>query len=289
MGEEVKRGARRVSVIVPNYNYARYLKRRILSIARQSYPIYELIILDDASSDNSKTVIKQMAAEVKRINPDIKLKLIWNKENSGKAISQWISGVKEASGDYIWVAEADDVARKDFLKEVMRGFLEDPEVVLAYSESAIINKQGIMVMPNFRRSRDKERTGHFSKSYIRSGRQEIEEIMAIRCTIPNVSAVVFKNTPELLKYLKQAEEFEQVGDWYLYVRLLDGGKIFYNRKSLNLFRIHKGSATKRGEAHVKEVSGMHRYFKKHYNLDARVIGWMDAELERIKRKYGIIK
>ena len=289
MGEEVKRGARKVSVIVPNYNYAKYLKRRILSIARQSYPIYELIILDDASSDNSKTVIKQMAAEVKRINPDIKLKLIWNKENSGKAISQWISGVKEASGDYIWIAEADDVARKDFLKEVMRGFLEDPEVVLAYSESAIINKQGIMVMPNFRRSRDKERTGHFAKSYIRSGKQEIEEIMAIRCTIPNVSAVVFKNTPELLKYLKQAEEFEQVGDWYLYVRLLDGGKIFYNRKSLNLFRIHKGSATKRGEAHVKEVGGMHRYFKKHYNLDARVIGWMDAELERIKRKYGIIK
>ena len=162
-------------------------------------------------------------------------------------------------------------------------------MVLAYSESAIINKQGIPVMPNFRRSRDKEGTGHFSSSYIRQGKQEIEEIMAIRCTIPNVSAVVFKNTPEFLKYLKQAEELEQVGDWYLYARLLEKGKIFYNKKSLNFFRIHKGSATKRGEAHVREVMGMHRYFKKHYDLDVNVVQWMDAELERTKRKYGIIK
>lgn len=280
---------KKVSVIVPNYNYARYLKWRILSIAEQSYPVYELIILDDNSNDGSKTVIKQMAAEAKRINPELKLKLIWNKENSGKAISQWVRGVKEASGDYIWIAEADDIARKDFLKEVMRGFTEDPEVVLAYSESVIINKYGIPVMPNFRRSRDKEGAGHFVKSYIRPGKQEIEEIMAIRCTIPNVSAVVFKNTPEFLKYLKQAEELEQVGDWYLYARLLEKGKIFYNKKSLNFFRIHKGSATKRGEAHVREVMGMHRYFKKHYDLDVNVVQWMDAELERTKRKYGIIK
>ena len=284
-----KRKARKVSVIVPNYNYAKYLRRRILSIMQQTYPIYELIILDDNSKDSSKTVIKQMAAEAKRINPELKLKLIWNKENSGKVISQWIKGVKEATGDYIWIAEADDVSRKDFLKEVMRGFEKDPEVVLGYSESAIINKQGIPIMPNFRRSRDKEGTGHFAKSYIRPGKHEIEQILAIRCTIPNVSAVVFKNTPELLKYLKQAEELEQVGDWYLYARLLEKGKIFYNRRSMNFFRIHRGSATKRGEAHAREVDGMHRYFKKHYDLDANVINWMDVELERTRRKYGIIR
>lgn len=281
--------AKKVSVIVPNYNYAGYLKWRIMSIAQQTYPIYELIILDDASKDGSKTVIKKMAAEAKRLQPEMKLKLIWNKENSGKAISQWIKGVEEASGDYIWIAEADDVARKDFLAEVLKGFDEDPDVVLAYSESAIINKYGIMMMPNFRRSRDKEKTGHFANSYIRPGRQEIEEIMAIRCSIPNVSAVVFKNTPELLKYLRQAERFRQVGDWYLYAKLLENGKIFYNKKSLNFFRIHKESATKRGEIHVKEVEMMHDYFRKKYDLNETVQNWMGAEIERAKHKYGIIE
>ena len=280
---------KKVSVIVPNYNYAKYLRRRFLSIAEQSYPIYELIVLDDASRDGSKTIIKKMVAEVSRIKPEIKIKLIWNKENSGKAISQWVKGVEAATGDYIWIAEADDVARKDFLAEVMKGFEKDPEVVLAYSESAIINKYGILMMPNFRRSRDKEGTGHFKNSYIRPGRKEIEEIMAIRCTIPNVSAVVFKNTPELLKYLKQAEKFKQVGDWYLYVKLLENGKVFYNKKSMNFFRIHSGSATKRGSEHVEEVEKMHEYFKNNYDLGENVKGWMETELLRTKRKYGIIK
>lgn len=280
---------KKVSVIVPNYNYAKYLRWRFLSIAEQTYPIYELIVLDDASTDESKIVIKKMLAEVSRIKPNIKIKLIWNKENSGKVMSQWIKGVETASGDYIWIAEADDIAKKDFLFEVMKGFENDPEVVLAYSESAIINRYGILMMPNFRRSRDKEKTGHFKNSYIRSGQKEIREIMAIRCTIPNVSAVVFKNTPELLKYLKQAERFKQVGDWYLYVKLLEGGKIFYDKKSLNFFRVHRGSATKKGKEHVEEIEKMHEYFKTNYNLEENVKKWMEAELLRTKRKYGIIK
>lgn len=280
---------KKISVIVPNYNYAKYLKWRILSIARQTYPIYEVIILDDASSDNSKTTIKKMVAELKRIRPEIGVKTIWNKENSGKAISQWIRGVEEATGDYIWIAEADDIARKNFLAEVMKGFDKDADVVLSYTESAIINKYGILLMPNFRHSRDKEGTGHFKNNYIRSGKREIEEIMAIRCTIPNVSAVVFKNVPGLLKYLKQAERFVQVGDWYLYVKLLENGKVFYNKKSLNLFRVHGASATKRGEEHIKEVEEMHKYFKRNYDLDVKKLAWMDAEVERIRQKYGIIK
>lgn len=284
-----KRKARKVSVIVPNYNYAKYLRRRILSIGHQIYPVYELIVLDDASTDNSKVVIKKAVAEASRMKPEMKIKLIWNKENSGKAISQWIKGVEAATGDYIWIAEADDFSRKDFLAEVMKGFEQDSDVVIAYSESAIINKYGVLMMPNFRRSRDREGTGHFRNSYIRPGKKEIEEIMAIRCTIPNVSAAVFKNTPELHKYLKLAEKFEQVGDWYLYAKLLENGKIFYNKKSLNLFRVHSGSATKRGKEHVEEVKMMHEYFKDNYDLDRNVLNFMGVELLRIKQKYGIIK
>ena len=283
-----RRNAKKVSVIVPNYNYAKYLKWRILSIAEQTYPIYEMIVLDDASKDESRTVIKKMVARAKQINPEMRVKMIFNKENSGKAISQWIRGVDEASGDYIWIAEADDFSRKDFLAEVMRGY-DDSDVVVAYTESTIINKYGLVVAPNFRRSRDKEGTGHFASSYIRSGKDEIKQIMAIRCTVPNVSAVVFKNTTKFRRALKEALKFEQVGDWYLYAKLLEEGKIFYNKRPMNFFRIHRDSATKRSEVHVKEVEKMHKYFKDNYKLDEKVTSYMERELARIKLKYGIIE
>ena len=76
---------KKVSVIVPNYNYAKYLKKRIKSILRQTYPIYEFIILDDCSTDDSDKIISESIKGTK-------IKYIKNEKNSGKAILQWKKG-----------------------------------------------------------------------------------------------------------------------------------------------------------------------------------------------------
>ncbi|MBQ3413461.1 glycosyltransferase family 2 protein [Candidatus Saccharibacteria bacterium] len=280
---------KRVSVIVPNYNYGKYLRGRIWSILRQTYPIYELIVLDDASTDGSKELAKELVLDLQLKKPEMRVKFLGNDQNSGKAMRQWEKGVKEATGDYIWIAEADDRSSPKFLEEVMKGF-DDPEVVLAYAESAIINGAGLVIAPNFRWSRDREKTGHFAQSYTKNGEDEIREIMAIRCTIPNVSGVVFKNTAEFRRTLAEAaEKYEQVGDWHLYLKLLAGGKIAYNKKALNKFRVHKGSATKRGAEHLKEVVGVHKAVREKYELDARVLEAIEAEEMRIREKYGIME
>ena len=278
--------SKKVSVIVPNYNYGRYIDRRIDTIVRQIYPIYELIVLDDCSLDDSAAVIEEKLAEVREKYPKLKINFVKNKKNSGKAIMQWKKGFELATGDYVWIAEADDLSNKRFLEEVMKGF-DNSEVVLSYSESMIINSWGIVIAPNFRWSRDKEGTGHYKKSYIKDGKKEIEEIMAIRCTIPNVSAVVFKKDKKWLKYLDEALEFSQVGDWYFYAKLLENGKISYNHKSLNKFRIHKGSVTddaKKVKRHYDEILKMHEYFKKNYNLSKEVLLAIDGEQNRVRAR-----
>ncbi len=278
---------RKVSVVVPNYNYGKYLKRRINSILKQTYPIYELIILDDASTDGSKELLKEIVLGLKLKKPEMRIKFVGNKENSGKAILQWIRGVELSRGDFVWIAEADDACKSRFLEKVMSKF-DDPRVVLSYTESKIVNGIGVTIAPNFRWSRDKEGTGHFAKSYIKDGRDEIGEIMAIRCTVPNVSGVVFRKTPKLVKYLKEASEYRQVGDWYLYLRLLDEGRIAYEKTSLNKFRVHRKSATERGKLHYEEVKKIHEMVKRKYVLSDRVIGAIELEERRIKSKYGII-
>lgn len=282
---------KKVSVVVPNYNYGKYISNRIKSILRQTYPIYELIILDDASTDDSETIINRILPNLKRQNPNIKISFIKNSANSGKAISQWKKGFELAKGDYIWIAEADDLSNKRFLEKVMKGF-DDQNVVISYTESVIINSAGLMLAPNFRWSRDKEKTGHYSKSYIKDGKNEIEEIMAIRCTIPNVSAVVFKKNKNILKYLDEALKFNQVGDWYFYSKLLENGKIAYHRQALNKFRIHHGSKTRQSNengVHSDEIKKMHNYFLKHYKLNDLIKERIVAEEERVKRKHDIIK
>lgn len=274
---------KKVSVVIPNYNYGKFISKRIDSVLKQTYPIYELIVLDDCSTDNSVEVIEKKLVEVREEHPKLKVGFVKNEANSGKAIAQWKKGFKLATGDYVWIAEADDLCSRKFLEEVMKGF-DDPDVVLSYAESKLINSRGLMIAPNFRWSRDREKTGHYKRNYIKDGFREVEEIMAIRCTIPNVSAVVFKKDDRLFQYLKEAEEYEQVGDWYFYVRILEKGKIAYNRKALNRFRIHGDSATNRGAKHFDEVVKMHRYLAIKRNLDEFVTKRMLAEEKRIKKK-----
>lgn len=282
---------KKVSVVIPNYNYARYLKWRIKSILKQTYPIYELIILDDKSSDDSKKIIELEIKKIKVKYPELKLKFVENSENSGKAMMQWKKGFELATGDFVWIAEADDLSSRYFLEEVMKGF-EDPEVVLSYTESMIINGRGFIIAPNFRWSRDKEKTGHYKRSYIKDGKREIEEIMAIRCTIPNVSSVVFRNNKKNLKYFDEAIRFTQVGDWYFYVKVLENGKISYSKKSLNKFRIHSDSKTgesKKDRKHYEEILRMHDIFKDKYNLSGEILDRIKSEEARVRAKHGIIE
>ncbi|MBQ6147574.1 glycosyltransferase family 2 protein [Candidatus Saccharibacteria bacterium] len=284
--------SKKVSVILPNYNYEKYLSRRIKSILSQTYPLYELIILDDASSDNSVKKIKSLLPKIKEKYPNLKVKFLVNEKNTGKPIKQWQKGFELATGNYIWIAEADDLSSRRFLEEMMKPF-SDEKVVLSYSESKIINKFGVILAPNFRFSRDKEKTGRYQKSYIKDGKKEIEEIMAIRCSIPNVSAVVFYNTPKIpyQKYLEEASSFSQAGDWYFYSKVLNHGKISYNKKSLNSFRVHHGSRTaesKKLETSYREILKLHQSFLENYHLSEVVKKWMKAEEMRIKLKYGII-
>ena len=111
--------------------------------------------------------------------------------------------------------------------------------------------------------------------------------MAIRCTVPNVSAVVFKKDPKYLKIFDKATKFIQVGDWYFYAKILEDGKISYNRKSLNCFRLHGGSVTanaKSSKKHFEEILEMHEMFKKKYVLSDEMIEKMKNEEMRIRER-----
>ena len=122
-----------VSVIVPNYNHERFLQERIDSILNQSYTHFELIILDDCSTDNSMEVINQYKDE-----PRLKM-VVKNEKNSGSPFNQWNKGIRLAQGDLIWIAESDDACSPDFLATMVKKHLEHPDAVIAFCRSQIIN------------------------------------------------------------------------------------------------------------------------------------------------------
>ena len=243
-----------VSVILPNYNYAEYIQSRIDQILRQTYPVSEIIILDDASTDDSVDEIKDALAKIRDSHPEIKLKVLINKTNSGNVFSQWQKGIKLATSDYIWIAELDDVARPDFLKTSV-GALMKKTVVLSCVDSKFIDAKGHPVLKdNLRRFKDTFR----------------RNILVLN-TIPNVSAVVFKNQPKLVEFLEDAKKYRLSGDWFFYIKISETGRIAYIRKTLNLHRLHSGSVTKTTNlaCRLREMRDIHQYVLKHHTVDKR--------------------
>ena len=108
-----------VSVIIPNYNHAPYLKERIDSVLSQTYKEFEVLILDDCSSDESKEIIESY-----RNNKHIS-NIVFNEKNTGNTFIQWNKGISLAKGKYIWIAESDDVAKPTFLGLCFLSFAHD--------------------------------------------------------------------------------------------------------------------------------------------------------------------
>ena len=260
---------KKISVIIPNYNYEKYIIERIDSILNQTYPIYELIILDDCSTDKSVDLIEN---KIKTID-NVKVKFIKNKKNSNCVFSQWQKGLENITGDYFWIAEADDSSDKDFLKVAMEKFDQDDKLILFYSESYKFDENGKIFSNNLKDYMDIFNTGKWNNDYINDGKKEITECLSYNNTILNVSSVVWKKQDFYYDIFEKAKKFKVAGDWYIYSKVLEYGNIAFSSKALNYFRKHNNSVSTIINPNIeyKEVLSIQEGIRQKYKLDKETL------------------
>jgi glycosyltransferase involved in cell wall biosynthesis len=249
----------KVSVIVPNYNYAGYLEERLRTIWSQTYPVFETIVLDDASTDGS---VAEIAELQKRYGREICL--VRNEQNSGSPSRQWARGVKMSRGELVWIAEADDFADPEFLAEVTKPF-GDKNTVLSYCQSRQVDENSLTLADNYLQYVSDIDEELWRNDYSRPGRVEIEDALSVKNTIPNVSAVVFRRDAlmEVLDaHLDEMLALRNAADWLCYLRMMTKGSISFIARSLNNHRRHRRSTTLSASAsdrrHVEEIVTMQR-------------------------------
>jgi len=224
-----------VSVIIPNFNHEIYLKQRIESVLDQTFTDFELIILDDHSTDNSRAII-----ETYRSNHKIK-HIIYNDANSGSPFIQWKKGIELALGKYIWIAESDDYSDPAFLETVTASMEKEPAAVICYTDSNIVENGKVdeTANPSYYYNKLFASTRWF-ENFVNDGIDELINYMGGFCTIINASGCVFLKSAFPLKS-KALDKFKYCGDWFTWIEMLGGGKIIYLKKPLNYFRIHANS------------------------------------------------
>ncbi|MER8922459.1 MULTISPECIES: glycoside hydrolase family 99-like domain-containing protein [unclassified Mesorhizobium] len=281
-----ERPSPRVSVIVPNYNYARYLGARLSSIADQTMRPYELIVLDDASTDESVEVIQQFLADC-----DISCRLVVNAQNSGSVFRQWMRGVEMARGDYVWIAEADDLADPGFLAELMPAFERD-EVVMSYCQSRQIDGAGRVLSEHYLDYVADIDRSRWTKPYVVDGRQEIAEALYLKNTIPNVSGVLFRREAlreALSQHLDEIASYRNAGDWVAYLRLLEKGDIAFHPHALNAHRRHQSSVTigSFNASHLQEIARVQSETIARFHLGAAAQESASAYAQRLYEQFGL--
>tara|TARA_R110000868_G_scaffold162205_6_gene393245 strand:- start:1946 stop:3085 length:1140 start_codon:yes stop_codon:yes gene_type:complete len=218
-----------ISVIVPSYNHAQYLPERLMSIKNQSYSNIEIILLDDASKDSSAKILREFQVTEPRVScVDI------NQHNSGSVNQQWLKGLRHAKGEFIWIAESDDVASPDFLTRLYQQFTNVPDLGLAYCDSQVIDEKGDPVESYDYRF--KYFKNIWDKSFVADGKSLIRDYLIFRNVIPNVSAVLFKKAQ--LERALQQHDFVYLGDWICYINLALNAKVAFVKQELNFFRKH---------------------------------------------------
>lgn len=268
---------RKVTAIVPNYNYERYLPARLNTIFDQSYPLFEVLLLDDCSTDGSLDVIDQYLSSTKR-----KMVVLPNSKNSGSAYAQWNKGARMARGEFVWIAEADDLAKPSFLREAM-SLMTRKDVAFVFCNSAQIDEHDNVLAENYDYYFDQVERDAFADSFIMDGREFVRRFMSVRNLVLNVSGVVWRRDA-LLSALDATEhratDMRLAVDWMMYVvAALDGRSVGFVHKALNVHRRHSNSVTHAlaSDQHLGEVSAVHDFIR------ARLGG--DPELERRMQRY----
>lgn len=233
-----------VSVVLPNYNHSLYLKERIESILNQTFDQFELIILDDCSTDNSREILLSY-----KNHPKVSA-IVLNDKNTGNTFLQWDKGIQLAQGKYIWIAESDDAADNRFLEKTVTAIEAQPEAVMCLSGSILIDENS---RPKKTASRDRwKETGEVK---VFDGTEYVKHNLLYRNYVYNASMVIFRRDI----YARLDKSFQRLrcaGDWQFWTEVALQGKVIEVRLKLNRFRQHSNKVSSRAKYTGEGISDM---------------------------------
>ena len=246
-----------VSVIVPNYNHERFLRQRIDTVLAQTFQDFELMLLDDCSTDESRSILREYSS-------DPRVRLEFNEVNSGSTFKQWNKGVRLAQGKYVWIAESDDYSDPRFLERLVALLDANPKVTIAYCRSwRVTESQSLdgFADPLL----DGPDLVRWSADFCSDGTEECRRYFVLANLVRNASSAVFRKA--VYERVGGADENLRLsGDWKLWAAISLCGSMAYTSEPLNYYRLHQGSvwgSSRDGALEIAEVLHVVRWVMDH--------------------------
>lgn len=245
-----KKSTPAVSVIVPNYNHARFLRQRLDSILNQTFQDFELILLDDCSTDDSVAVLREYASH-SRVSH-----FLVNSVNSGSPFAQWSRGLRLALGEYVWIAESDDVAEVTFLEKLLPPLRAQTDVAISAAACRVIDGTGTVITAYSLHDSNPSLFQGMSGPVTLTGRHFIRDCMQWGSGLTNASGLLVRRS--VLSSIELPVKMRYCGDTITWLRALERAKLAYSPEYLNLWRSHDSTTralntTGEGEFYINTV------------------------------------
>ena len=240
-----------VSIITPVYNASKYIIETLESVRGQTYRDWELIIVDDGSSDSSVEIVQEFMSG----HPGIaKLLFHPDKENRGTSASRNL-GLRHASGEFICFLDADDVWNPNFLDFYIQVFNRHPEISMAYGPALLWHM-------NRDRSRDKVQRLGIRGDRIVDSQALLKLFLTGDGDTPSPSGVMMSH-----KILSEVEGWEELfrdmhDDQVLYSKLLSRGiAVYVTDRCLYRYRQHDESICTKAVKENRNADSSKRYLE----------------------------
>jgi glycosyltransferase involved in cell wall biosynthesis len=244
-----------VSILVPSYNHASYIAERIQSIVNQTYKNFELIVIDDRSSDESSVIIS-------KLRDQYGFQFFTNAKNSGTPFSAWQRICEMAKGEFIWICESDDVAEPTFLETAVLAFSKSPDASMFYCSSLIINERSEKIGHTDSYFRDVWKETRWSESFKVDGADELAQFQVRGQIVPNMSSAMFRATAFRAAFSPFLLKLKLTGDWLFVGDVLKQGNSVFEHAALSQFRKHEITA----RAQVRSARSQAEFILTKYRL-----------------------
>jgi hypothetical protein len=208
----------KVSVVIPTFNRAGLIHEAIKSVLNQSYRDFELIVIDNGSTDDTAIVVKSF--------PDNRIRYFYQ-QNSGSPVLPRNKGIKQASGKYIAFLDSDDLWLPDKLAAQVELLEKNPAVPLVFSDAYIINEQGATI-------------NRFSSLFRQFQGRVFKQLLRVNF-IPNLTVMIRRD--KALEYGCLDQRYKICHDLDLYLKVANEHEILRIDKPLAKLRLHQNNLT----------------------------------------------
>lgn len=238
----------RVSIVIPTYNRAVYLDDTLASARNQSYAHLDILVFDDGSTDHTRDVVEAHQREDRRV------RYVRHDENKG-LVGNWKYGISHVETDFFCLLGDDDTLEPTFVEELLRPLLEDPSLVLAFSDHWIIDEMGERLV-----TKSKNNTQRWRRQLLSRGR--IEDFMHV--TVINrsvfIGAVLFRRSAVSPGFIEE-EVTSFVDAWILYGCAIQGAAYYVPERLVNC-RWQEGGVSRSWKWRVYGYEGEVYYYRR---------------------------